>query len=374
MNEKAHIMHEMPRRCPTDGTFELTVRCNLHCKMCLFRHDDSENAEIMSNELTAEQWIDMAGQVADAGTVSLLITGGEPLLRPDFCEIWERIYKKGFLITLYTNATLVSNKVIETLEKYPPHKIGITLYGSSPEIYEKVCGNPDAFNWALKGIELLQTLPSKIEFRTTVIKENFADVHNLEWLVKEKLRSNSALIETRIVMGSVRGACTKVAECRLDAKDNINLLLHRSFEQINQKAKKRGVQLTDYSVNIEPTKPTENKGDILTEKKATFLGCNAGISSYTISWDGKLLFCQLLEKFAESVVHNSFKSAWDTLPFRFEKIILCDKCKRCSHRNICPACPASRYAETGDMGGCADYLCEDVEELLKYVKDKEESI
>lgn len=140
MDERSHIIHEMPKRCPTDGTFELTVRCNLHCKMCLFRHDDSENAEIMSKELTAEQWIDMAEQVADAGTVSLLITGGEPLLRPDFCEIWEGIYKNGFLITLYTNAVLVTDKVMKTLEKYPPHKIGVTIYGSSSEIYEKVCG------------------------------------------------------------------------------------------------------------------------------------------------------------------------------------------------------------------------------------------
>lgn len=374
MDERPHIIHEMPKRCPTDGTFELTVRCNLHCKMCLFRHDDSENAEIMSKELTAEQWIDMAGQVADAGTVSLLITGGEPLLRPDFCEIWEGIYKKGFLITLYTNATLVTDKVMETLRKYPPHKIGVTIYGSSPETYEKVCGNSEAFKWTMNGIELLQTLPSKIEFRTTVIKDNFGDVHSLEQLVKEKLQSDSELIETRIVMNSVRGACTNVAVCRLDAKDNIKLLLHRSFEQVNRKAQKKGIHIIDYGVNIEPKKPTKNEGCSSNEKKPTFLGCNAGMSSYTISWDGKLLFCQLLEKFTESVVHNSFKSAWDTLPFRFEKIILCDKCKRCSYRNICPACPASRYAETGDMGGCADYLCKDVEELLKYVKDKVESI
>ena len=54
------MLDEMPERNPTDGTFELTIRCNLHCKMCLFRHDDSENAELMAKELTAKQWIDMA--------------------------------------------------------------------------------------------------------------------------------------------------------------------------------------------------------------------------------------------------------------------------------------------------------------------------
>ena len=73
-----HLLTEMPKRCPVDGTFELTVRCNLHCKMCLFRHDDSENAEIIGKELTTEQWVDMAKQAAEAGTLNLLITGGEP--------------------------------------------------------------------------------------------------------------------------------------------------------------------------------------------------------------------------------------------------------------------------------------------------------
>ena len=99
MEEIPHMIHKMPRRCPADGTFELTVRCNLHCKMCLFRHDDSENQRIMEEELTAEQWIDMSEQAAEAGTVSLLITGGEPMIRSDFSEIWKGIYQKGFLMT-----------------------------------------------------------------------------------------------------------------------------------------------------------------------------------------------------------------------------------------------------------------------------------
>ena len=49
------MLKEMPKRIPVNGTFELTVRCNLHCKMCLFRHDDSENEEILQNELSAAQ-------------------------------------------------------------------------------------------------------------------------------------------------------------------------------------------------------------------------------------------------------------------------------------------------------------------------------
>lgn len=151
--EASRIIKEMPKRNPANGTFELTVRCNLHCKMCLFRHDDSENPDIMAKELTAEQWENIAKQAAGAGTGSLLITGGEPMIRKDFCDIWERIYKQGFLITLYTNASLITPEIMETLAKYPPHKIGVTLYGASEETYKAVCGNGAAFYNALDRYE-----------------------------------------------------------------------------------------------------------------------------------------------------------------------------------------------------------------------------
>ncbi|MFQ9564216.1 MAG: radical SAM protein [Faecalibacillus intestinalis] len=73
-------LDKMPIRMPVDGTFELTVRCNLKCKMCLFRHNDSENKSIIMKEKTTKEWIDMAKQACNAGTLSLLITGGEPHL------------------------------------------------------------------------------------------------------------------------------------------------------------------------------------------------------------------------------------------------------------------------------------------------------
>lgn len=68
---------------PIDATFELTVRCNMKCKMCMFRQNGTE-----SRELTAKDWIKIASEAAEMGTGSLLITGGEPMLRPDFPEIY----------------------------------------------------------------------------------------------------------------------------------------------------------------------------------------------------------------------------------------------------------------------------------------------
>lgn len=127
-------------RYPINGTFELTGRCNLSCKMCLVRIGQQEICESGKRERTAEEWIHMAEQVRDAGTLALLLTGGEVMIRPDFCEIYEAISQMGFILTVYTNATMVTDKVMELFRKYPPHKIGVTMYGASNETYAKMCG------------------------------------------------------------------------------------------------------------------------------------------------------------------------------------------------------------------------------------------
>ena len=100
------------------------------------------------------------------------------------------------------------------------------------------------------------------------------------------------------------------------------------------------------------------------------LGCDAGMRSYTISWDGRLLICQLLEKYSSDIIKSSFEDEWKILPMRVEIPILSKKCRQCKYYDICPACPASRYAETGDMGGAADYFCKDVQELMKYINGR----
>ena len=114
-------------RFPLNATFELTARCNLNCKMCLVRIDHKRMAELGGRERTTEEWINMAQQIQEAGTISLLLTGGEPMLRPDFAQIYSEIAKMGFIVTLYTNATLITPEILKVLRDYPPHRLGITV-------------------------------------------------------------------------------------------------------------------------------------------------------------------------------------------------------------------------------------------------------
>lgn len=339
-------------RIPLEATFELTVRCNLKCRMCLFRHDDSENKILCGHEMTAEQWIDMAKQVSEAGTLKILITGGEAMLRPDFCEIWEGIYKQGFILQLYTNATLVSPKVMDTLRKYPPHQIGITVYGASAETYQKVCGNGNAFERMKQGVKDLMTLPSQITFRSTIIKDNLCDLNAIQTLVKSEF-GDYMVTNSRIVTQSVRGACADVNECRLSPEENLRVLYSRGIQKMKERVGD-GFDIT--KVTFSKVKDDVMKNSEL-KNRVTLLGCEAGMTQFTITWDGKLQGCQVLGQFFTDALNTGFTNAWESFPYQIQIGPLDKRCQNCSLADECESCPATRYGESGDIQGFSEYIC-----------------
>ena len=123
------------KKVPVSGTFELTPRCNFNCKMC-YIHLTEEEQRKKGEELTAAQWINIGKEATDQGMLYLLLTGGEPTLRPDFCEIYTELVKMGLFVSINTNASLVNSKILDCFIKYKPEKINITLYGSR---HIKIC-------------------------------------------------------------------------------------------------------------------------------------------------------------------------------------------------------------------------------------------
>ena len=379
-----------PIRVPLHGTFELTVRCNLYCKMCLFRRQDSENRALLANELTVGQWIELARQAAEAGTLDLLITGGEPLLREDFCEVWESIYRLGFVITLYTNATLVTPRVMETLRKYPPHRIGVTIYGAGPETYGRVTGSAGAFAKVMEGIRLLRTLPSHIEYRMTVIRDNYDDVAAVEELIRREFDAESRLITTRLVTKAVRGGCADVESCRLPAEKNIELTIERSVREmrslLGDRFERGRVAITRREMDKKSATRCDDAGaessalqadakqhlqlSSDTPAKPTLFGCDAGMTSYTVTWDGHLQGCQMMNAFAVKI-GGCFRRAWKAFPKGVSLPPLCEKCRKCSLQEYCMLCPAFRYAETGTFSEAPDYICRDVAARVKLLEEAE---
>ena len=105
------------KRIPVSGTFELTPRCNLSCKMCYVRMSAEEQRQ-RGVELTTEEWLSIAREAVKEGMIYLLLTGGEPLLRPDFTEIYRGIIQMGVVISVNTNATLVTPEIVECFKQH----------------------------------------------------------------------------------------------------------------------------------------------------------------------------------------------------------------------------------------------------------------
>jgi MoaA/NifB/PqqE/SkfB family radical SAM enzyme len=154
------------KRIPIDGSFELTFRCNLRCAHC-YCSLPANSQDALSKELGTEEIFKIFDQIAEAGCLWLLLTGGEPLVRKDFLEIYTYAKKKGFLISLFTNGTLITQEIADFLAEWPPNKVEITLYGITEETYEKITRVPGSFKRCKRGIDLL--LERKIPLRLKTI-------------------------------------------------------------------------------------------------------------------------------------------------------------------------------------------------------------
>ena len=136
----ATYLHQKGRRLglPVAGNFELTARCNFRCPMC-YVHMTQEQIDATGRELTAEQWLSIARAARDKGMIFALLTGGEPLLRKDFFEIYDGMKQMGLLISINSNGSLLSGDVLERFLKDPPFRFNVSLYGGSNETYARMC-------------------------------------------------------------------------------------------------------------------------------------------------------------------------------------------------------------------------------------------
>ena len=286
------------------------------------------------------------------------------MMRPDFCEIWKELYHMGFFLQLYTNATMVTPEIMETLRKYPPHQIGVTIYGASEKTYDKVCGNGKAFHRMAEAVKQFQELPSIIDYRTTVIQDNYYDIENMEKLVSEEFHSSQTLTQTQMVMKAVRGGCAKVEECRLSPKQNVELYFRRSMEEMKELvgAEQFDADCVRYRIDSDAKKQKNER------ERLTLFGCNAGMNNYTIAYDGKLQGCQILGQFSTDVVKDGFWQAWREYPFTVKrKEYTNPKCANCKEIDFCWSCAASRYAEAGDFEEVSDYICKTTKEYVRYI-------
>jgi len=164
------------RRAVVSFDLEVTARCNNACRHCYIALPAGDR-EAQRRELSVEEIDDIARQAVELGAMWVLISGGEPLLRPDFPEIYLALKRRGLLVSVFTNACLVTPEHIELFRRYPPRDIEVSVYGATAETYDRVTQRPGSFDAFSRGLDLLLGSGVKVRLKAMALRSN---VHELE--------------------------------------------------------------------------------------------------------------------------------------------------------------------------------------------------
>ena len=172
-----------PKRNPPGPVviWNLIRRCNLTCKHCYSISADTN----FPGELTTEQVYGVMDDLKEFKVPVLILSGGEPLLRPDIYDIAKRAKAKGFYVGLSSNGTLINEDNIDQIAECDFNYVGVSLDGIR-ETHDKFRRMDGAFEASLKGIRLCRDLGLKIGVRFTMTQDNAHDLAELLKLVEDE--------------------------------------------------------------------------------------------------------------------------------------------------------------------------------------------
>src|SRR6188472_3885750 len=171
---------------PLSGTIEVTRRCPLTCAHC-YNNLPMADREAAQRELSYDEHCRLLDQISDAGCLWLLYTGGEIFARRDFIDIYSYARRRGLLITLFTNGTIITPAIADRLVEERPFAIEITLYGRTRETYERLTGIPGSFDRCMRGIRLLKERGLPLKLKTVAVTINRHEIHDMERFAEEEL-------------------------------------------------------------------------------------------------------------------------------------------------------------------------------------------
>lgn len=349
------------KRVPLAFDIEITARCNMDCAHC-YINLPAGDAEAKAQEMSKEEILSIARQAVEMGAMWCLITGGEPLLREDFPDIYMGLKRLGLLVSAFTNATLINEDYIALFRKYPPRDIEITVYGVTKKTYEGVTRRPGSFEKFMNGLERLIKNGIRIRLKAMAIQAN--------------LHEQKAIADF----------------CRERTKDyyRFDPQLHLRFDGNAQRNEEiRAQRLTpEQIVELENSdekriNAMRKECDTLINEEFTHYGCDhlfhcgAGNGSFNVSYDGKFRLCSSL--WAPGTTYDLrkglLKDAWENFvpkvrDMRSQRKEFLDTCRKCALVNLCLWCPAHAHLETGMMDGSTPYFCDVAHKRAENIKEK----
>lgn len=327
--------HVRRRRIPWSGTMELTARCNLRCAQCYISVPVWDE-DALERELSTEECVRVIDELVDEGCLCLLLTGGEPLVREDFPDIYTYAKKKGLILKLFTNGTMLTPALADHLAEWAPHSVEITLYGNTESVYEQVTGVKGSYVRCIRGIEMLMDRGVEVLLKTVVLKTN---KHEL-WAMRDYARQLGLRFRFDPVLNHRIDGDPSPERFRLDPAEVVALDV-RDGDRIQA--------LQDFSHHFFGPPPVPEN----------LYQCGAGVSSFHVDANGRLSVCIMSRSPSYDLRNGSFRSGWNG----FLPVILQQKrtkpspCQACDLSYLCDQCPGWGQLEHGDPEARVEFLC-----------------
>lgn len=339
------------RKIPLHGIFELTSRCNFNCKMC-YVHGMEDAHSLKKEELSAKEWLSIAHEAKNAGLLFLLLTGGEAMLREDFAQIYEGLTQMGFRLVINTNGSLVTEEILDLFRKYPPARVNVSMYGASDATYESLCGCHSREK-VVKAIRDIRDIGVSVRTTMTVTPYNCHDMQT----VYNFSKTEGTLVEmTSYMFPPVRRDENSRGDnkARFTAEEAGRWMVEKErMSMTPEQFHERAVKVSNY---VKHAEENAAQSDTIPERGNRIV-CLAGRSSFWISWDGRMRACGLTIEPEADVRKLGFTGAWENIHQAAEQIRLPAQCSVCPRGELCRACAAMCYTETGHYDRRPEYVC-----------------
>lgn len=353
--EKAMLCRASAAQRPITGTLELLPICNMNCDMCYIRLSRTE-MEKKGRMRTADEWISMGEEMERAGVLFLLLTGGEPLLFPDFRRLYLSLRERGIILTVNTNGTLIDADWAAFFGENKPRRINITLYGADDRAYETLCHYPGGFEKTVQGIRLLKERGVDVKINGSVTKSNRNDMEKIYAIGREL--GAPVHMDTYMLPGIHERKLPFEAQSRLEPEEAAAAEMEMLRNEMNPEAFRMYVQQMLLQIKKE--------GNVYSEG----ITCMAGNCSFAVNWQGEMRPCVTLEEPSVPVFETGFESAWQQISEKVKAYRVNEKCRQCRLRPVCKTCVASARLETGEYDGLPEYLCRYAREYIRLLKDE----
>jgi MoaA/NifB/PqqE/SkfB family radical SAM enzyme len=342
-------------RLPLEGNIDLTYRCNNDCRHCWLRIPPDSPQE--KTELTFAEIRKIADEARKMGCRRWSISGGEPMLRPDFTEIFDYLTASFNSYSINTNGTLITPEIARLMARKGVKMVA--LYGATAQVHDHITRNPGSFEATMRGFAYLKEAGAGFTVQLIPMRDNY---HQLKEMVNlaERLSKHYRI-----------GVAWLYLSAYADKAKNAEIIRQRLAPEEVVKLDNPDLSYEELMKERYSQYGKENNEEYL------FSSCISHRRDFHIDPYGGMTFCFLIKDPAllYDLRKGSFQDCWDNfIPSLATKVKATEEykenCGSCELRGDCYFCPVYGYLEHRNFNRRVEYLCAVAKESRKFKENR----